>query len=654
MHDKLIVDQLTVCLKQKEGFITTVDGLSFDLHPGETVALLGESGCGKSITSLALMRLLPNEAVYGPQSQVLLDNNDILNLPEVIMRQLRGRRLAMIFQEPMTSLNPVLTIEQQLAEAFSRHEKRTHAQLREQMIKLLMEVEISEPERRLQQYPHQLSGGQKQRIVIAMALAGKPDVLIADEPTTALDVSTQTQLLILLKSLQQRYQMSILFITHDFAVVKHIAHRICVMYAGQLVESAPTLEFIRQPKHPYAQQLLMSLPSFAKRHERLKAIPGSVPSLDAIPSGCRFHPRCAHAFAPCKTEIPELQQLSDTQWVRCHLYPEHDAPPPLTNDVTDWPAHAHQDDILLSVKDLTVAFKSSQRRLGRRYPPFVAVDEVTFELRKGRTLALVGESGSGKSTICKAVLRLQPINAGEIKYQDVNIESLHGRALHAFRKKVQIIFQDPFSSMNPRMTIGEIIAEGMQAQGMPSSRIALKQSELLDLVNLPQQALTRYPHQFSGGQRQRICIARALATEPEVLVCDEPTSALDVSVQAQILNLLKSLQLELGLAYLFITHNMGVVSYMADEVLVLRAGKVVESGTCAEILSNPKAAYTQSLVRSMDVTLYPSSPMSSREELRHPEQRERSPEVDEIPRVARDDDSARDNDFPLTTNFIKP
>lgn len=600
MRDKLIINQLTVFLKHKNSYITAVDGLSFELLPGETVALLGESGCGKSITSLALMRLLPNEARYGQQSQVLIDNQeDILALPELVMRQLRGRRLAMIFQEPMTSLNPVLTIEQQLAEAFSRDEKRSKIRLRAEMIKLLTEVEISEPQHRLQQYPHQLSGGQRQRIVIAMALAGKPDVLIADEPTTALDASTQHQLLLLLKRLQKRYRMSILFITHDFAVVKHIADRVCVMYAGQLVESSRTQDFIQQPKHPYAQQLQQSLPSLAKRQERLKAIPGSVPSLDAIPNGCRFHPRCAHAFERCKTEPPQLQRLSDEQSVRCHLYPQHHALPALSNDATNWPSSMHQDEVLVSVNELSVYFKRPHRRFGRRYPALKAVDNVSFQLLKGKTLALVGESGSGKSTICKALLRLQPINGGEIKYREVNIESLHGRGLHAFRKKVQIIFQDPFSSMNPRMTIGEVIAEGMQAHGMSSSLIAAKQTLLMDLVNLPQQSLSRYPHQFSGGQRQRICIARALAMEPEVLICDEPTSALDVSVQAQILNLLKSLQVELGLAYLFVTHNMGVVSYMADEVIVLRAGTIIESGPSKLVLSQPRESYTQTLVNSM-------------------------------------------------------
>lgn len=597
MSETLMVQRLSLSFDQSGQNVIAVDDLSFELNPGETVVLLGESGCGKSMTSLSLMRLLPPEAAYSQRSQVFIGEDSLLDLPEQLMRKLRGRRLAMIFQEPMTALNPVLTIAQQLAEVIPKETLLTKEALRIRMIELLKEVEISDPERRLDQYPHQLSGGQKQRIVIAMALAGRPDVLIADEPTTALDATTQSQILSLLKQLQARYQMSILFITHDLSVVKVIADRVCVMYAGQLVESADVAAFMQQPMHPYAQQLFLSLPSFEKRGERLPAIPGCVPTLDALPSGCRFHPRCAHAFETCQSIVPTLQFLSNGREVRCHLYPQHTTPPPLIEVKQHWEENVHLAEPILRVQDLSVYFDPSHHWFTRRLPTFRAVEEVSFELHKGRTLALVGESGCGKSTICRTILRLQLATKGGVFYRGENIASLHGRALQAFRKKVQIVFQDPFSSMNPRMTIAEILAEGMQAQRMSRSSIQRRQIELLDQVNLPKNSLTRYPHQFSGGQRQRICIARALATNPEILVCDEPTSALDISVQAQILNLLKSLQCELGLSYLFITHNMKVVAYMADEVMVMRNGSIVEKGTCEQVLKHPKAKYTKELLR---------------------------------------------------------
>lgn len=578
MSESMIVQNLTLAFEHPSNTLIAVDDISFELCPGETVVLLGESGCGKSLTSLSLMRLLPPEAAYGQHSQLRIGHDDLLELPEQVMRSLRGRRLAMIFQEPMTALNPVLTIAQQLKEALLKENSGSYDTLRKQMIELLNEVDISEPERRLDQYPHQLSGGQKQRVMIAMALAGRPDVLIADEPTTALDTTTQTQIISLLKRLQARYQMSILFITHDLSIVNAVADRVCVMYAGQIVESANVEPFMLQPMHPYAQQLFKSIPSFAQRGERLQAIPGCVPSLDKQPSGCRFHPRCAHAFERCQTVVPELQSLADGRTVRCHLYPDHESPPPLLDIKEQWVINSHIDETLMSVRDLHVYYYPARHLLSRQHPPFKAVDGVSFDLHKGKTLALVGESGCGKSTVCKAMLRLQAITSGEILYRGTDIAAMHGSTLRQFRKKVQIIFQDPFSSMNPRMTIADILAEGMQAQRMRGAVIQARQLELLDQVNLPKNSLSRYPHQFSGGQRQRICIARALATNPDVLICDEPTSALDISVQAQILNLLKSLQHELGLSYLFITHNMDVVSYMADEVLVMRNGVVVETG----------------------------------------------------------------------------
>ncbi|MBA3536688.1 MAG: ABC transporter ATP-binding protein [Tatlockia sp.] len=591
------IKQLSVAFQSKDQTLKAVDKLSFVLNPGETLALLGESGCGKSLTALALMRLLPPHAVYGFSSEIMLAGQDLLELPEYLMRTLRGRRLAMIFQEPMTALNPVLTIYEQLVETLPKS-NRSKEQTERCLLELLRQVEMPKPELRLHQYPHQLSGGQKQRVVIAMALASNPEILIADEPTTALDVTIQAQILALLKKLQQQYQMSLLLITHDLGVVKAMADQVCVMYAGQIVEQATVAEFFSQVLHPYSQQLLASLPDFNKREQRLQAIPGAVPRLDALPSGCRFHPRCAHAFTLCDDKEPQLNPVQG-RMIRCHLYPQHQYPPPLVQEETGRTLSLKSSELLLKVNNLGVYFAAKKHLFTASEELIKAVDNLSFELYKGKTLAVVGESGCGKTTVSRALLKLLPISAGEVFYRGQNVKTLKGRALRAYRKRVQIIFQDPFSSMNPRMTVGEIIAEGMHAQGLSSRLIGQKQQSLLEQVNLPRNCLHRYPHQFSGGQRQRICIARALATEPELLICDEPTSALDVSVQAQILNLLKDLQQETGLSYLFITHNMAVVSYIADDVLVMKDGHLIEAGTCEQILKQPQQNYTRQLLASV-------------------------------------------------------
>ena len=598
MSNSVEIQQLTVAFCSPKRTITALDKLNFTLTAGETLVLLGESGCGKSLTSLALMRLLPKSGVYGEESRIELDGEDILDLPEHMMRELRGRKLAMIFQEPMTALNPVMTVGAQIAEVLLKHQHYSSAELNTRLITLMNEVEMPQPEIKIHQYPHQLSGGQKQRIVIAMALACKPDILIADEPTTALDVTIQAQILALLKKLQKNHQMSLLLITHDLGVVRAMADRVCVMYAGQVVEHSLVDEFFSHLGHPYVQQLLASLPTRSNRAEKLSVITGNVPTLDELPSGCRFHPRCIYAFDRCKQEEP-LLQINNARLIRCHLYPEIRELPSLQKNKIAWAPLQKQDEIILSVNDLSVHFVQRKGLFGSEKTIFKAVDGLSFSLKKGKTLALVGESGCGKTTASRALLRLILATGGEISFKNQDVLSLKGRGLKKYRKQIQIIFQDPFSSMNPRMTVGEIIAEGMKAQGMKSSFILRRQKELIAQVNLPSNSLTRYPHQFSGGQRQRICIARALATEPEILICDEPTSALDISVQAQILNLLKELQQETGITYLFITHNMGVVSYIADEVLVMNQGKAVEFGTCEDIFAKAKHPYTQKLLEAV-------------------------------------------------------
>ncbi|KTD46495.1 ABC transporter ATP-binding protein [Legionella quateirensis] len=598
MQNTAEINHLTVAFQSPAKTVMALDKVSFNLNPGETLVLLGESGCGKSLTSLALMRLLPKSGVYGADSQISVNGEDILNLPEHMMRQLRGRRLAMIFQEPMTALNPVMTIGEQISEVLIRHNNLKSHEVNEALMSLLTEVEMPQPHNRIHQYPHQLSGGQKQRVVIAMALACNPDILIADEPTTALDVTIQAQILALLKKLQKKHQMSLLLITHDLGVAKAMADRVCVMYAGQVVEQARVTDFFTQIRHPYVQQLMASLPSFAKREEKLSIITGSVPTLDALPSGCRFHPRCIYAFDRCSNDEPQLQEI-EHRVLRCHLYPDFKQLPQLEKDRIIWNVSDEKAETIFAVNNLSVQFIHRKGLFSRNKTVFKAVDGLSFKLQQGKTLALVGESGCGKTTASRALLRLIPVAGGEINYKDMDVLALGGSALRRYRKKVQIIFQDPFSSMNPRMTVGEIIAEGMHAQGMKSSLIIRRQKQLIHQVNLPSTSLHRYPHQFSGGQRQRICIARALATEPDVLICDEPTSALDVSVQAQILNLLKELQQETGISYLFITHNMGVVSYIADDVLVMKDGLAVEYGHCANILKHPKHPYTQQLLNAV-------------------------------------------------------
>ncbi len=578
----LAVEQLSLAFRSQTQDTIAVENVSFVLQAAQTMALLGESGCGKSLTSLAIMRLLPENVVYATHTAIRFNQQDLLNISECLLQQLRGKRLAMIFQEPMSALNPVLSIKTQLREAILKHAKLNHRALEARMLQLLEEVEISNPLARLQQYPHQLSGGQKQRIVIAMALAHHPDVLIADEPTTALDASIQLQILKLLQKLQQQYRMSLLLITHDLAVVQMMAQHVCVMYAGEVIESSAAVDFFRKPLHPYVQQLLLAMPSMAKRNCRLQSIVGSVPQLDAMPSGCRFHPRCAHTMPVCVTDKPQPQMLAG-RMVRCHLYPHMSQPPALAAASERRPVVQEASPVILRVSQLSVRYSLSHHML-RKNQVMTAVDTISFDLFQGKTLAVVGESGSGKTSLARAILQLLPMQ-GNVFYHGQAVSSMRGQALRHYRHKVQMVFQDPFAAMNPRMTVGDVLAEGMLAQHMSRQKISQRQKQLLDQVGLASQSVHRYPHQFSGGQRQRICIARALATEPEILICDEPTSALDVSIQAQILNLLQDLQDEYGLTYLLVTHNMDIVAYIADEVLVMRAGKMVQMGPFSEVMA---------------------------------------------------------------------
>ncbi len=583
-----------------------VDGVSFDIKRGETFALLGESGCGKSMTSLSIMQLVPQPAGKIVEGEIRLEGEDLLNLPESGMRNVRGNRIAMIFQEPMTSLNPVLSVGQQIGESLLRHKGLKGSAGRNRIIELLSAVGIPAPESRIDEYPHQLSGGMKQRVMVAIALAGDPDLLIADEPTTALDVTIQAQVLQLLRDLQKETGMAILLITHDLGVVSEMADRVAVMYAGQIVEQTSREQFFADPKHPYSRKLFDSLPDMQKRDQPLEVIKGSVPLLTQQFKGCRFEGRCDYAWTPCRDQLPDWQQSGVENQVRCHrVNAELLAQWPEVVKVEQQKIQRYEttaaEKPLLQVNDLKVHFPIRKGLLKRVTGYVYAIDGIDLQIDPGKTLALVGESGCGKTTAGKAILQLNRPTAGEVLFEDEDLVHLSGEKLRKRRRDFQVIFQDPFSSMNPRMMIGDIIEEGMIAQGVGGNaqQRNVRVDTLLEQVGLSAEMRNRYPHEFSGGQRQRVCIARALAVEPKLIVCDEPTSALDVSVQAQILNLLKDLQVEYNLSYLFITHNISVVAYLAHEVVVMYLGRIVERGKVEDVLEKPLHPYTQALLAAV-------------------------------------------------------
>lgn len=591
---KMVTEILT-----SEDTIRVVDGLTLSLKPGEICALVGESGCGKSMTAFSLLRLLP-AAGRVTSGVAVIDGTEIMGLTESEMRNIRSSKISLIFQEPATSLNPVMTVGDQILETIHLHTPLRGETARARALEWLRKVGIPEPEKKINAFPFELSGGQKQRVMIAIALAAEPQYLIADEPTTALDVTIQAQILELLNELKRTENIGILLITHDLAVVAQVADRVGLMYAGELVEEASAKEFFSNPLHPYARSLLKALPEGKQKGQKLEAIPGIVPKLNREFEGCRFAERCAEAKPKCfRTPVP-LTPEGDRS-VRC-LFPIRAQVELPRNDVYVDRPHEEREKVL-DVQNYSVRFPVRGGFL--RPSSYVeAVKDVTFDVRRGLTTALVGESGSGKTTVARGILQLLRQSAdisGKALLNGKDLSTLKGNELRRARSQMQVIFQDPFSSLDPRMRVKEILLEGLESlrSDIPKTEALDRIESMIGLCGLRSDAIYRYPHEFSGGQRQRLAIARALVVEPKLLICDEPTSALDVSVQAQILNLLNEIQERHEISYLFITHNFGVVRYLADEVIVMKAGEIVERGSAGSVLNHPVHEYTRTLLEAV-------------------------------------------------------
>ena len=558
----LEIDQLRIRFGSDDNSFEAVKALTFQIQKGKCMGLVGESGSGKSVSSLSLMGLLGANAQVDAINMKMELNGDLVSLDQLQSDQwtkVRGRHIAMVFQEPMTSLNPVMTCGKQIVEALVHHFKMEAAIAKEKTLKLFEEVQLPDPERAFNSYPHELSGGQRQRIVIAMALSCDPDLLIADEPTTALDVTVQHSILKLLKELMESRNMGMIFISHDLAVVANIANEVAVLFRGELLEKGPVEQVIHHPKHPYTKGLLECRPKMGEKRNRLPTVDDFMKEED--------HQKILQSEYYRQLSATEIQLRKE---------------------------HLMQQETLLNVEDLSVHFEKGQSVVK-------AVDGVSFSVATGEVLGLVGESGCGKSTLSRAILGLSPLQSGQVSYQDQILRAVGKDVDQKWRKKIQLIFQDPMSSLNPGMTVGQIITEPMKVHGIHSTKEARREKaqELLMKVGLSAEDLVKYPHEFSGGQRQRIVIARALAVEPEFIICDESVAALDVSVQAQVLNLLADLKEEFGLTYIFITHDFAVVNQISDRIMVMNKGKIEELNWTNELVSQPKSEYTKKLIHSI-------------------------------------------------------
>lgn len=613
----LEVDKLRTQFRTEDGVLVAVNDVTFSLESGQTLGIVGESGAGKSVTAQSLLQLInsPGEIVGG---EVLYNGQDLLKLTEREMRQIRGNEIALIPQDPMTALNPVLSVGEQIVETIIHHQEKTKSAARTQAIQVMKEVGIPDAESRVDDYPHEFSGGMRQRVLIAIGLSCEPDIIIADEPTTALDVTTQAKILDLLNDLQEEKGMAILMITHNLGVVAQTCDHVGVMYAGNLVETAEIDELFRQPRHPYTKGLIDSIPEIGRTHGELPTLPGSMPDLGNLPSGCNFADRCAYATEECRQgSDPPLEPVADsTSSAACLRKDELDlseSAPPEDNSPTTGRKPKTKGDLLFEVKNLKKYFSAGDGTFGslslsrtdgglptveRKHVK--AVDGVSFTIHEGETVGLVGESGCGKSTVARSALKLLEPTSGEVFFDEQPLHELKKSELRSLRQEMQIIFQDPQSSLNPRKTVGQIIGRAMEKHNIATGQEKRERTaELLERVGLSGDIATKYPHEFSGGQQQRIAIAHALAVEPKIIICDEPVSALDVSVQAQILNLLNEIQAESGISFLFISHNIGVVQHICDRLAVMYLGEIVEFGTVEQIFSPPYHPYTESLLSAV-------------------------------------------------------
>ncbi len=599
----LLIEDLTVRYRTPGGEIEALSSISLKARKGSTLALVGESGSGKSTVALAAMGLLPQEATI-PSGRILFDGQDIMIMNAEERRRLRGSRIGLIFQDPFSVLNPSLRIGDQVGEGLVHHRGFSNERAFARAIELLDEVGIVKPEAVAKAYPHELSGGMRQRALIAGALASEPDLLILDEPTTALDVTIEAQILDLLEQLRRQRGLTMVFISHNLGAVRRIADEVAVLYAGQIVEQGRTEDVLQRPVHPYAKGLLAAIPRRGEKKGRLAAIPGRLPDLRNPPSGCRFAKRCP--FATPDSDKPQiLRELGDRQ-VRCtNAEALRDTPWPRLSEGEQSAAIAPSPHAgpVVAVENLTTTFALHSGLAFKGWRPVATstqirpVDDISIEVAAGEVLGLVGESGSGKTTLGRSILRLVEPDSGTIRIAGEMVSGKPQRALEAMRRTAQIVFQNPDSSLNPRKTIGELLARPIERFGLaPSGEIPARVRQLLDLVRLPAHYVDRYAHQMSGGEKQRVGIARALATEPRFIVCDEPVSALDVSVQAAIVNLLADLRDRLGVAYLFISHDISVVAHLADRVAVMHHGKIVEIGPADEVMNAPKHPYTIKLL----------------------------------------------------------
>ncbi len=587
------------------GVVRAVDGVSFSLHAGETLGIVGESGSGKSVTAKSIIRLL-DEPARIVEGTVSFRGRDMVHLSEEELREIRGAEIAMVFQDPMTSLNPVLRISRQLIETMTAHQRFKPRAARERAVALLRRMGMATPERAVNSYPHQFSGGMRQRVMLAMGFVNEPTLLIADEPTTALDVTIQAQILDLLRELNADFGTAVILISHDLGVIANVCSRVLVMYAGEVVEEGTPEDLLTDPRHPYTWALLHAAPRLDEANDgdrRLTTIEGQPPDPHNWPAGCRFRARCPFAVAQC-IEHPALLPVGENRAARCWVTQAGGRlQPPTHARVATETAPAAKLNALLEVRDLAKHFVLPRDSFLEPRRILRAVDGVDFDVFPGETVGLVGESGCGKSTLARVVMRLTEPTAGRIVFAGQDITHLSQSEIRPLRRRMQMIFQDPYGSLNPRMTVGEILGGPLRLHGLvPEGGSArARVQELLDLVGLSPTAAARFPHEFSGGQRQRISIARALAVEPGFIIGDEPISALDVNIQAQIINLMIGLQERLGLTYLFIAHDLAVVRHISDRIVVLYLGRVVETAPASELFAHPLHPYTNTLISAVPV-----------------------------------------------------